>query len=414
MPRRRVRLTKEDREGDLALDSHEHAPRPRHPGPGEAGDPSGTGAVMALQHLAGNQAVAGLVTAPGAGVGVAVQRLPDAPPVVQRIAPRTLRAGSSGDAVAQLQAQLNGAGAAVPPLAVDGRFGRRTQAAVLVFQRGASLTPDGTVGPRTRAALAGGIVVGPGPGAGTGHLVQAIEHQVSQSGAARGGEGGGHAISEEGGPGGRPGGRGSHVDVSTPVGEVEGQYDPSTGTASGSATTATGSVAGSYDASTGSGSASWQGQHGSAAGSYDASTGNVNAEGEYQGANGSASGSVSYNTETGSASGAGTWGGSSAGGTYDATTGSAAGVYTSSSGSTTTGSWDAESGTASGSWQSGGGGSSATAVVDTSTGTGGGAVHTQYGNAQVSYDGDEVHATVEVPGVGSVGVDIPPDPADWL
>jgi hypothetical protein len=61
-----------------------------------------------------------------------------------------LKLGNSGVAVRQLQAYLNGFGAA---LAVDGQFGAGTRSAVLAFQRAKKLDVDGVVGPQTSKAL---------------------------------------------------------------------------------------------------------------------------------------------------------------------------------------------------------------------------------------------------------------------
>jgi len=60
----------------------------------------------------------------------------------------TVRYGSNGPAVEELQQKLNQAGAA-PPLVVDGIFGPLTRAAVVAFQRDNALSPDGVVGPLT-------------------------------------------------------------------------------------------------------------------------------------------------------------------------------------------------------------------------------------------------------------------------
>jgi len=62
----------------------------------------------------------------------------------------TLAVGSAGPAVARLQGFLAGAGFAVTP---DGSFGPRTRAAVVAFQAGQGLAADGIVGPMTWAAL---------------------------------------------------------------------------------------------------------------------------------------------------------------------------------------------------------------------------------------------------------------------
>ncbi|MBR3018492.1 MAG: peptidoglycan-binding protein [Clostridia bacterium] len=63
----------------------------------------------------------------------------------------TLRSGSSGDEVEELQAILNAKYGA--NLEVDGVFGAKTEAAVKAFQKAKGLSADGVVGPKTRAAL---------------------------------------------------------------------------------------------------------------------------------------------------------------------------------------------------------------------------------------------------------------------
>jgi peptidoglycan hydrolase-like protein with peptidoglycan-binding domain len=63
---------------------------------------------------------------------------------------RALRAGASGTDVRELQKALRKAGFSVK---VDGRFGSSTVRAVKRFQRAAQLTPSGTVGTKTVAAL---------------------------------------------------------------------------------------------------------------------------------------------------------------------------------------------------------------------------------------------------------------------
>ena len=64
----------------------------------------------------------------------------------------TLRRGSEGEAVEELQALLNAKYGA--NLEIDGKFGAKTEAAVKAFQQAKGLTADGVVGPKTRAALA--------------------------------------------------------------------------------------------------------------------------------------------------------------------------------------------------------------------------------------------------------------------
>lgn len=68
-----------------------------------------------------------------------------------------LRKGSTGEAVRDLQQALAALGY---PLAADGMFGTRTQAAVQAFQRDHGLAADGIAGPLTRAAIAGALPFG--------------------------------------------------------------------------------------------------------------------------------------------------------------------------------------------------------------------------------------------------------------
>lgn len=63
----------------------------------------------------------------------------------------TLRRGSQGDEVADLQTILNARYGA--DLEVDGNFGKATEAAVKAFQKSHGLTADGVVGPKTWKAL---------------------------------------------------------------------------------------------------------------------------------------------------------------------------------------------------------------------------------------------------------------------
>jgi hypothetical protein len=63
----------------------------------------------------------------------------------------TLRRGSQGDEVADLQTILNARYGA--DLEVDGNFGKATEAAVKAFQKANGLTADGVVGPKTWKAL---------------------------------------------------------------------------------------------------------------------------------------------------------------------------------------------------------------------------------------------------------------------
>ncbi|MFF4163319.1 peptidoglycan-binding protein [Streptomyces sp. NPDC001741] len=65
---------------------------------------------------------------------------------------RTVRSGSSGQAVKAAQTQLNVYGYG---LALDGSFGPRTKAAAVAFQKKRGLQVDGVIGPETWRALLG-------------------------------------------------------------------------------------------------------------------------------------------------------------------------------------------------------------------------------------------------------------------
>ncbi|WP_404870725.1 peptidoglycan-binding protein [Kitasatospora griseola] len=77
---------------------------------------------------------------------------PDARRTVDISKPATLRAGSKGEAVSELQRRLVLLGSSTTK--VTGVFDAATQKAVKRFQRAHALKVDGLVGPRTRAALA--------------------------------------------------------------------------------------------------------------------------------------------------------------------------------------------------------------------------------------------------------------------
>jgi peptidoglycan hydrolase-like protein with peptidoglycan-binding domain len=100
-----------------------------------------------LQRLAGNRAVARLQRQGG---GTAT-------------AHRTVRAGSTGADVEELQTKLNAALPGAEPLVVDGIFGPRTRAAVVAFQGGHALAADGVAGPITWGALDSGGTTPPPP-----------------------------------------------------------------------------------------------------------------------------------------------------------------------------------------------------------------------------------------------------------
>lgn len=74
---------------------------------------------------------------------------------------QTLRLGSSGSEVVQLQQALKKLGAACDPGAIDGIFGLTTELAVKAFQSSKGLVADGVAGPRTLVALG---LIPPNPG----------------------------------------------------------------------------------------------------------------------------------------------------------------------------------------------------------------------------------------------------------
>lgn len=71
--------------------------------------------------------------------------------ILKEVESMLLRNGSRGDAVKQLQANLNKLGFDCG--AVDGIFGPKTEAAVKAFQKANGLVVDGIVGPATQAKL---------------------------------------------------------------------------------------------------------------------------------------------------------------------------------------------------------------------------------------------------------------------
>ena len=77
----------------------------------------------------------------------------------------TLRTGSRGSAVIDLQTRLATAGFSPGP--ADGIFGSRTDGAVRSFQRARGLKVDGVVGPLTWGELLGTTAPQPAPGTGS-------------------------------------------------------------------------------------------------------------------------------------------------------------------------------------------------------------------------------------------------------
>ena len=93
--------------------------------------------ILAMQHDAGNRSTAALIAQRLTGSGV-----------------RTMRQGTEGVDVRDLQSQLNALDEVKLPLTVDSHFGPLTASAVRQFQgEHPPLVVDATVGPLTRAAL---------------------------------------------------------------------------------------------------------------------------------------------------------------------------------------------------------------------------------------------------------------------
>lgn len=140
--------------------------------------------LVSLQRDAGNLAVAGLLaqrqTLDDAGPEGGTTTAAPAPGAAGAAAAhRTLRRGSTGDQVSELQTKLNTAGAS-PALRVDGIFGPLTEGAVKAFQRGHALGDDGVAGPATWGAL--DTPAGPPGGGGGGGAPPAVAHPTLHMG----------------------------------------------------------------------------------------------------------------------------------------------------------------------------------------------------------------------------------------
>lgn len=120
----------------------------------------------------------------------------------------------------------------------------------------------------------------------------------------------------------------------------------------------------------------------------------------------------SYDTETGAVSAgvSGPLGG--IGGSYDPDRGTVSAGGTSFAGATAVGSYDTETGKTSGGFSSASGDTSGAWSADVDEGTGTGTVNTKYGSGSLTVEDDSVHASVDVPGVGAVDVDVPRP--DWI
>lgn len=113
-----------------------------------------------------------------------VQRAVRAPGVQRQAGGRpTIRLGSKGAVVSELQKRLVDAGASIE---VDGAFGGRTLKAVKAAQGAAGLTADGIVGPRTWGAIDAGVRL-PGGGTPPRGYAELLERVRTAIGAIRGG-----------------------------------------------------------------------------------------------------------------------------------------------------------------------------------------------------------------------------------
>jgi len=357
-----------------ADDLRRAASRTASPADARAGGGTGPEArLMALQASAGNRAVASLIgsgrrdgagrPAPRAGMH-AVQRAIIIPGMgggdfnIDAALDRVTR----GDARAGGQPRRGGGGL----LRMGSRGPKVRMLQEALRDHGAPIAVDGIFGPATRAAviayqaIAGLKVdglVGPQTRASLGLGSGSVSASQAASDQRVVSEISAEVARRLGASGGQvgQGGRGGSIRGSVSVPEWAG------GARAGSA-------GGSYDAGTGSFEGGVSGSLGSVGGSYDAGTGVVTAGGE-------------------------NWRGGSAYGSYDTQTGETSGRFTSSSGRT------------SGAWSG-----------NVEEGTGSAQIETVFGTGTVAVDGESVHATVDVPGIGGVEVDLPlPSPEDlWL
>lgn len=138
------------------------------------------GAVLAGSALGATSAQAAPSSAPAPAASSPAVSAPAAPaPAAVLSSGATLRWGSTGARVSALQSGLNTHGA---HLAVDGKFGPKTHAAVKNYQANKGLVVDGIVGPKTTAALNGtgstGAAKSSGSSASTSSIVAAARAQV--------------------------------------------------------------------------------------------------------------------------------------------------------------------------------------------------------------------------------------------
>ena len=88
----------------------------------------------------------------------------------------TLRRGSSGDYVVELQKDLMQLGYDVGSTGADGKCGAKTATAVQAFQANNNLTADGICGPRTWEAIDKAVKPEPGPEPGEKLYTVTIPH----------------------------------------------------------------------------------------------------------------------------------------------------------------------------------------------------------------------------------------------
>ena len=88
----------------------------------------------------------------------------------------TLRRGDSGPEVVECQEDLIRLGYDLSPYGADGKFGKKTEAAVKQFQTNSGLKADGIVGPKTWEALDNAVT--PGGSLYTVHIPHLTEYQA--------------------------------------------------------------------------------------------------------------------------------------------------------------------------------------------------------------------------------------------
>ena len=148
------------------MDGGIKGPGPSQPalptGPAKGGsappDPAksaGLAGVAGLVGGAASSAADAIRSALAKQLGISTQPVRDPALDPMRSGAATLQKGAKGPAVQSLQQQLNAAGAN-PPLALDGKLGPATEAALRQFQQAKGIAVDGVVGPQTMGQIDGG------------------------------------------------------------------------------------------------------------------------------------------------------------------------------------------------------------------------------------------------------------------